>query len=234
MDDRISYEEFVTRAGAVRARVALACAAYGRREDEVRIMAVTKTHGAWAAQYAQRFGLPFVGENRVQEAEGKRADRPGQGGIPWELIGSLQTNKAKAAAALFDRVQSVDRPKIAQALDKHAGELGRILPVLAQINAGRDPAKHGAQIEEAPALVEAILGCPNLALEGLMTIAPLSDDPEVALRTFGTLRAMREELSAKFGVALPELSMGMSQDLEAAVREGSTIIRIGTALFGAR
>ncbi len=234
MDNSISYEEFSARADAILARIAEICRECGRDPAEVRLMAVTKTHGAWAAEYAERYGLSFVGENRVQEAEGKRSTRPGEAGIRWELIGSLQSNKAKNAAILFDRVQSVDSVKLARELDKRAGQIGRALPVLLQVNAGRDPAKHGCEIEEAPALLEASLALPNLKVEGLMTIAPLSEDPDVARRTFAKLREIRDELSSRHGAALPELSMGMSGDMEQAVREGSTIVRIGTALFGAR
>jgi pyridoxal phosphate enzyme (YggS family) len=234
MDNSISYEEFSARADAILSRIGEICRECGRGPADVRLMAVTKTHGVWAPQYAERYGLSFVGENRVQEAEGKRVTRPGETGIRWELIGSLQTNKAKNAAALFDRVQSVDSAKLARELDKRAGQIGRVLPVLLQVNAGRDPAKHGCEIEEAPALLEAALALPNLKVEGLMTIAPLSDDPDVATSTFAKLREIRDELSSRHGVTLPELSMGMSGDMEEAVREGSTLVRIGTALFGAR
>ncbi len=234
MDNSISYEEFSARADAILSRIGEICRECGRSPADVRLMAVTKTHGAWAAEYAEKYGLSFVGENRVQEAEAKRATRPGDAGIKWELIGSLQSNKAKNAVVLFDRVQSVDSGKLARELDKRAGQAGRVLPVLLQVNAGRDPAKHGCEIEEAPALLEAALALPNLKVEGLMTIAPLSQDPDVAGRTFAKLREIRDELSARHGVALPELSMGMSGDMEEAVREGSTLVRIGTALFGAR
>ena len=131
-------------------------------------------------------------------------------------------------------MQSVDRIKLAVELDKRAGEIGRRLPVLLEINAGRDPAKHGAEIEDAPALIEAALACKNLEVQGLMTVAPLGDVATVARVTFETLRTLRDQLQTRFGVALPELSMGMSGDLEEAVRAGSTLVRIGTALYGVR
>ncbi len=237
MDDSISYEAFAANVAAVEERIVEACRACGRKPDELTLMAVTKTHGPWAIEYALRYGLKCVGENRVQEAEGKRSDKPGQSGddgIRWELIGSLQSNKAKLAVALFERVQSVDRIKLALALDRYAAEYGRRLPILLQINAGRDPAKYGAELEQAPALLEAVLGCANLDVQGLMTIAPLSDDPDVAMRTFDALREVRDSLAARYGVALRELSMGMSGDIPQAVRAGSTMLRVGTALFGAR
>lgn len=236
MDNSISYEAFVANVRSVEAEIARACSQCGRSPAEVTLMAVTKTHGHWAVEYAQRYGLKCVGENRVQEAEAKRVDRSGTQceGIRWELIGSLQSNKARHAVALFERVQSVDRAKLALALDKYAGDAGRVLPVLLQINAGRDPAKHGAEIEDAPQLLETALSCANLKVEGLMTIAPLSDDPDVAARCFDSLRTVRDELAARFGVALSELSMGMSGDIPQAVRAGSTMLRVGTALFGGR
>jgi pyridoxal phosphate enzyme (YggS family) len=235
-ESMISYEEFDSRVRSIEERIADSCRSCGREASSVRLMAVTKTHGPWSVEYAETFGLRCVGENRVQEAEGKRAGLKGmgQGGIAWELIGSLQSNKAKLAASLFERVQSVDRLKLANELEKHCAALGRKLPVLLEINAGRDPAKHGAEIEDAPALLEGALNCAHLEVQGLMTIAPLSEDRAVAQRTFATLRELRDRLSVDFGVPLAELSMGMSGDMEEAVREGSTLVRIGTALFGAR
>ena len=204
----------------------------GRDPKEVTLLPVTKTHPAPAAEYALRYGLGAVGENRVQEAVEKRAMVAGH--LHWELIGHLQSNKAKLAAAHFDRVQSVDSEKLLAALDRAAGELGKKLPVLLQINAGDDPAKFGADPADAPRLLESALARPNLAVEGLMTIAPLSDDPAVARRTFARLRSIRDELALQFRVQLPELSMGMTADLDAAIAEGSTLVRVGTALYGPR
>jgi pyridoxal phosphate enzyme (YggS family) len=236
----ITYENFCLNLAAVEARLAAACLAAGRGAHEVKLLAVTKTHPADAAVYAGRGGLVAVGENRVQEAAAKRpeATAAGAGALRWELIGHLQSNKARAAAEAFDRIQSVDTGKLARKLDQAAGELGRPLAVLLQVNAGRDPAKFGCEIEDAPRLLEAALALPNLRVEGLMTIAPLgADEAETqahARRTFETLRVMRDEFATRFGAALPELSMGMSGDLEEAVAAGSTCVRVGTALFGAR
>jgi pyridoxal phosphate enzyme (YggS family) len=128
----------------------------------------------------------------------------------------------------------VDSEKLINLLDRAAADLGRTLPILLQINAGHDPAKFGAEPEAAPRLVEAALTRPHLQLEGLMTIAPLSTDPAVAERTFASLRGIRDDLAARFGVPLRELSMGMSGDFPAAIAAGSTLVRIGTALFGGR
>lgn len=228
----ITYEEFAVRADAVRAQIANACARAGRPAAAVELLAVTKTHPVDAAHYAARYGLRGVGENRVQEAAAKRPLGPA--GLRWELIGHLQSNKARLAAEHFDRVQSVDSVKLLTLLARAAGERGRKLAVLLQINAGNDPAKFGAEPADAPALLEAALGCAHLQVDGLMTIAPLSDDPDVATRTFENLRTIRDDLAARFGRPLPELSMGMSGDLEAAIRAGSTQVRVGTALYGSR
>jgi pyridoxal phosphate enzyme (YggS family) len=228
----ITYEEFSTRAASVRQRIDDACRAAGRAPDEVALLAVTKTHPAAAAEYAARYGLRAVGENRVQEAAAKRPLC--RAAIEWELIGHLQSNKARLAAEHFDRVQSVDSVKLIALLDRAAGERGRVLPILLQINAGHDPAKFGAEPSEASRLLEHALAAKQLRVDGLMTIAPLSEDPDVAVRTFENLRAIRDDLAGRFRTPLPELSMGMSGDLEAAVRAGSTVVRIGTALYGDR
>lgn len=228
----IAYETFRQRADALHARIAAACAAAGRNPAEVTLLPVTKTHPPAAAEYAARFGFAAVGENRVQEAVDKRAQAPT--GLRWELIGHLQSNKARLAVTHFDRIQSVDSEKLLATLDRAAGELGKTLPVLLQINAGQDPAKFGAEPADAPRLLEAALARPHLRVDGFMTIAPLADDPAVARRTFANLRMLRDELAARFGSPLPELSMGMTGDLEAAVAEGSTLVRIGTALYGPR
>jgi PLP dependent protein len=229
------FSQFVIRANALQQELAEACAAAGRDPSTVELLAVTKTHGPWAADFAARFGLRAVGENRVQEGVEKRAQCRAQAqALRWELIGHLQSNKARLAVQHFDRVQSVDREKLLQRLDTAAAELGRTLPVLLQVNAGQDPAKFGVEPEEAPSLLEAALRRPNLRVDGFMTIAPLSDDPSVARRTFETLRVLRDRLGESFQVALPELSMGMSGDLAAAIAAGSTQVRIGTALFGER
>jgi len=227
-----SYDEFAARADAVRAQIAGACRAAGRDPREVELMAVTKTQPPAAADYAARYGLRAVGENRVQEAVEKKALASAP--VAWELIGHLQSNKARLAAQHFDRVQSVDSEKLLGLLDSAAAGLGRVLQVLLEINAGADPNKFGATPADAPRLLEAALTKKNLRVDGLMTIAPLSDDPAVARRTFVALRALRDQLAQKFSAPLPVLSMGMSGDFAAAIAEGSTLVRIGTALFGAR
>ncbi len=228
----IDYETFRLRADTLLARIAEQCRAAGRNSQEVTLLPVTKTHPAAAAEYAARYGLAAVGENRVQEAVDKQAQTTAA--VRWELIGHLQSNKAKLAVTHFGRIQSVDSEKLLNVLDRAAGELGRKLPVLLQVNAGNDPAKFGAEPADAPRLLDLALAKPHLQVDGLMTIAPLSDDPAVARRTFANLRAIRDQLAARTGAPLRELSMGMSGDLDAAIAEGSTLVRVGSALYGAR
>jgi pyridoxal phosphate enzyme (YggS family) len=227
-----TYETFRERVEAVRGQIAGACREAGRDPGGVQLLAVTKTRPPAAVEYAARYGLPAVGESRVQEGVDKKARCAAA--IRWELIGHLQSNKARLAAEHFDRIQSVDSVKLLRHLDRAAGELGRRLPILLQINAGHDPAKFGAEPADAPALLEAGLALSGLQINGLMTIAPLSPQPAVARRTFAALRELRDRLAAQFGVPLHELSMGMTGDLAPAIAEGSTLVRVGTALFGAR
>ena len=228
----LAYETFRERVDTVREQIAAACHRAGRDPGGVQLLAVTKTHPPAAAEYAARYGLPAVGENRVQEGVEKRAQCTAA--IRWELIGHLQSNKARLAAAHFDRVQSVDSVKLLTLLDRAAGEQNRRLALLLQINTGQDPNKFGAEPADAPRLLETALTLPHLQVDGLMAIAPLSDDPKVAQRTFASLRELRDRLTIQFGVPLPELSMGMTADLALAVAEGSTLVRVGTALFGPR
>ncbi len=226
------YDEFKRRADAVRMRISAACAASHRDPGGVELLAVTKMFPAAAAEYAARYGLRAVGENRVQEGVEKQAQTTAH--VAWELIGHLQSNKARLAAGHFSRIQSADSAKLLAALDRVASELGKTQPVLLQVNSGLDPAKSGVEPGEAGRLLEAALALRHIRVDGLMAIAPLSDDPSVARRAFASLREIRDRLTRESGAALPELSMGMSGDMEAAIGEGSTIVRVGSALFGAR
>ena len=232
----IDYETFRSRANALDAQISDACRAAGRQRQSVVLLPVTKTHPAAAAEYVARYGLSAVGENRVQEAVEKRASVAAP--LRWELIGHLQSNKARLAAEHCDRVQSVDSEKLLRQLDRAAGELGKKLPVLLQINAGNDPAKFGAEPASAPRLLDTALSLTHLQVDGLMTIAPLGTTPEetaaFARSTFANLRAIRDNLALRSGRPLPELSMGMTGDFAIAIAEGSTLVRVGTALFGAR
>ena len=229
----ISYDEFRANLAAVRAQIDGACRAAGRDAGTVSLLPVTKNHPPEAARYAVRAGIPAVGENRVQEARDKQlaAQEPE---LRWELIGHLQSNKARLAASIFQRIQSVDNARLATLLDRAAAERGAVLAVLLQVNAGNDPAKFGCDLSDAPRLLEHVLTCRHLQLDRLMAIAPLSDAPSVADETFANLRELRDRLASSFKVPLSELSMGMSGDLESAIKAGSTQVRVGTALFGAR
>ncbi len=229
----IEGDIFSDRLRVVQARIHGAAHQCGRDPAEVVLMAVTKTHGPGAVEAAAARGLVHIGENRVQEAITKQAGVAAT--VFWELIGPLQSNKARQAAVHFNRIQTLDRLKIAQALDRACAEAGRaILPVLLQVNVARDPGKAGVSPEEAPALAEAIVATQHLQLDGLMTIPSLTADPEITRRAFADLRLCSEALRTATGLPLPVLSMGMTADLEIAISEGSTLIRVGTALFGER
>jgi PLP dependent protein len=229
----VSYEGFLDNLTRLRAEIAAACAQAGRNPSTVNVLPVTKNHPPEAVGFVARAGLPAVGENRVQEAHDKKASCTTLA-LRWELIGHLQSNKVRLAASGFDRIQSVDSVRLLDLLERSTDDLGRVLPILVQVNAGHDQAKFGCDLADAPALVEAALARSHLRLDGLMAIAPLTEDRDVARRTFEALRACRDTLADRFRVPLPELSMGMSDDWRAAVLAGSTQIRIGTALFGAR
>jgi pyridoxal phosphate enzyme (YggS family) len=228
----ISFETFESNLEQIKRSIKSACQNAGRSVGSVQILPVTKRHPVDAINYAIRAGLQAVGENRVQEATLKKSVLPG--GVRWELIGHLQTNKAKDAVAIFDRIQSVDSLKLINRLSSHAEQAGKSLPILIQCNAGKDPNKYGFSVDEMEPALEVALASKNLQVDGLMTIAPLSDNPDVAKAAFDILRDLRDRLAAKFGVPLPELSMGMTGDMEVAIAAGSTQVRVGTALYGPR
>jgi pyridoxal phosphate enzyme (YggS family) len=200
----------------------------------VRIIAVTKGHPADAIPAAQAAGLEDVGENRVQEALGKQ-ETLGDLSVRWHLIGHLQSNKAKLVPGNFSVVHSVDSVKLAQALSaahRRRGE-GREQAVLVQVNVSGEGQKSGCSPDAVEEVAHAVAQMPELRLQGLMTMAPFTDDEAVQRKVFGGLRGVRDRLGAG-GLTLPELSMGMSGDFRAAVAEGATMIRLGTVLFGER
>ena len=221
------------RLEAVRNRLARAAARAGRDPAAVRLVAATKGVRPEGVRQAARLGVADLGENRVQEAEAKIAavDRAG---VRWHLIGPLQRNKARRAVELFDQIQTVDRAELAEALARHAGAAGRVLPVLVEVNLAEEASKFGAAPGEVEALLSRIRGLPALEARGLMTVGPRVERPEEARRTFAGLRELRDLLRAATGLRLEELSMGMSEDFEVAIEEGATMVRVGTALFGPR
>lgn len=224
--------DFPQRLEAIRARIAAACARAGRRPDEVELIAVTKTFGPDAVREAWESGIRILGENRVQEAAAKIP--ASVSGPEWHLIGHLQRNKARPALELFTVLQAVDSLKLAEHLARLASETGARPRLLLEINVSGEASKFGLTPEEAPRAIELTLSTPSLTLEGLMTMAPFSPDPELARPVFARLRACRDRWQEQFGISLPRLSMGMSGDFEVAVEEGATWVRIGTALFGDR
>ncbi|HEY1203489.1 MAG: YggS family pyridoxal phosphate-dependent enzyme [Bryobacteraceae bacterium] len=211
----------------VEARILEAACRAGRRREEIALVAVTKTFPAAAIAAAYALGLRDFGENYVQEFEAKAPSDP-LPGARFHLIGHLQGNKSNRAVELFDVIQTVDSVRLARRLNDAPCRRAQPLEVLIEVKLTEEPAKSGAEPERVPALAAALAAFPNLHLTGLMTMPPWSDDPETSRPYFRRLRA----LAARLG--LPQLSMGMSQDFEVAIEEGATIVRVGTALFGAR
>jgi pyridoxal phosphate enzyme (YggS family) len=209
----------------VRERIRRAARRAGRRPEEITLVAVTKTFPASAIREAYDLGLREFGENYVQEFEAKRGALGELPGARFHFIGHLQSNKARRAAGLFHVVQTVDTPKLARRLAEAAATQ---LEVMLEVKLSPEQSKGGTPPEELPALIAAVRCCPSLSLTGLMTMPPWSENPEDSRLYFRRLR----ELAAASG--LPKLSMGMSHDLEVAVEEGATHVRVGTALFGER
>jgi pyridoxal phosphate enzyme (YggS family) len=212
------------RLAAVRQRIAAAAARARRDPSEILLLAVTKVFPVQAIFDAYALGLREFGENYVQEFEGKQPQVGGLDGARFHLIGHLQSNKSARAAEMFHCIETVDSPKLARRLN----EARQPLDILLEVKLSPEQAKAGALPEELPVLIAAVRDCPHLSLLGLMTMPPWSDDQEHSRPYFRRLR----ELAARHGLA--QLSMGMSHDLEAAIEEGSTIVRVGTALFGKR
>jgi len=217
----------------VRGEIAAACAKSHRDPADVEIVAVTKTHGAEVVDEAWENGLTIVGENKVQEAAWKKpASRMGPS---WHLIGHLQANKVRHALELFDFIHSVDSVKLADRMNVIAQDIGASPHILLEVNVSGERSKSGMKPEEVEPTVAHILeACPRLTVEGLMTMAPFSEDPENARPYFRHLRELRDGLEQKLGIGLPRLSMGMSGDYKVAVEEGATWVRLGTVLFGER
>ncbi|HUY82081.1 MAG TPA: YggS family pyridoxal phosphate-dependent enzyme [Acidobacteriaceae bacterium] len=226
---------FSERLAAVEERIATACRRANRDRAEVRLMAVSKTHPAAMICEAVAAGMTLFGENRVQEFEAKRAELPE--GIEVHMIGHLQSNKAAKAAAVFSAIDTVDSVKLMDRLEDGARREGKQLPVLLEIKLSEEEAKTGLApaSAELQATLERAAELQHVAVCGLMTVAPLDENPEAARTCFHELRRLRESLAQRYPrVDFSELSMGMSGDYEIAIEEGSTLVRIGAALFGAR
>jgi PLP dependent protein len=219
---------------AIRQRIADAAIAAGRQASEVRLVAVSKTKPAAAIAEALNCGQLIFGENYVQELVAKSAELPAQ--ISWHFIGNLQSNKVRQIAGLVDMIHSVDRLSLAQEIDRQWGALGKCCDILVQVNISCEATKGGTSSEELLDLVGAIATLPHLRIKGLMTMPPFFDDPEAARPYFRALKQLAGEVEAAriAGVEMRELSMGMSGDFEAAIGEGATLVRVGSALFGER
>lgn len=218
----------------IRERIAAAAARAGRDPAGVRLMGVTKTVGDDRIIQAIEAGIDIIGENYVQEAR-RKIELMGKI-VEWHFIGHLQTNKARVAVRLFDMIHSVNRMSLAEELNRRAAAAGVVCRVLIEVNLGGEESKSGAPPEEAPALIRAVAQMSNLSIQGLMTMAPWYDDPEKARPCFAGLRQLRDRIAGENipNVSMRELSMGMTDDFEVAVEEGSTIVRIGRAIFGER
>jgi len=221
------------RLDEIRGRISAAADRSGRPAEAVVLVGVTKTVAADVVRAAIALGLTDVGENRVQEAQAKIAD-VGRDQARWHLVGHLQRNKAGRAVELFDRIHSVDGVELAEALSRHAVSAGRSLAVLVEVNVSGEASKFGVAPAGLESLLERVAALPGLRLDGLMTVGPPVEHAEEARPGFARLRELRDRAEQTLGLALPELSMGMSGDFEVAVEEGSTLVRVGTAFFGPR
>lgn len=216
----------------IRMRIEAACQRVGRDPGSVLLLPVSKGQPARAVEEAARLGLRIFGENKVQEARVKISQCSGR--LQWHMIGHLQSNKARDAAQFFSMIESIDSLELAAEVNKWADKFGKRVPILLEVNCAGEATKHGFRPETVLGAVEQVNKLPRLELHGLMTIAPYTPTPEKVRPYFVKLRELKEKGGELLGAPLPHLSMGMSGDFEVAIEEGATIVRIGTALFGAR
>jgi hypothetical protein len=217
---------------SVRQRIAAACLRAGRDPAGVTLLAVSKSQPPDAIRAAAGLGLGLFGENRVQEARAKIAQCPGS--LRWQMIGHLQSNKCRDAVSLFSMIQSVDSLPLAVEINKWAAHFAKTMPVLLEINIAGESSKFGCSPENLRIILPQINSLPRLEIHGLMTVAPFAADPEKVRPVFRRLRELKGECEQILGAPLPQLSMGMTGDFEVAIEEGASMIRLGSALFGAR
>ena len=223
------------RLDQIKERIRQAAETSGRDADSVRLVAVSKTVPTDIVRQALEIGVTILGENYVQEAQ-KKFQALVQYPVSWHFIGHLQSNKAKYAVRLFDMIHSVDSLKLARELDKQAAKVDKIQQILVQVNISGEETKSGIAADETMALITAISQMENLSLRGLMTMPPYFYQPEKVRPFFAALRKLRDQINEQHipNVSIEELSMGMTGDFEVAIKEGATLVRIGTAIFGER
>jgi len=225
--------EVVEHLKRVSERMQQACDACGRAPEEVTLVAVSKKKEAALIREVFDAGHLVFGENRVQEVMAKQPELPSA--IQWHLIGHLQSNKVKHAVHCeFDVIHSIDSEKLLRKINEESEAQGRVQRAFLQVNVSGEGSKYGIAPDRLESLLEIATGYHNMDIQGLMTIPPASEDPEKAAVHFVNLRELRDRAAASTGFALPELSMGMSHDMEVAIREGATLVRVGTDIFGAR
>lgn len=218
----------------VEARIRAACAASGRARDSVRLLAVSKTHPASAVADAHALGLRWFGENKVQEALAKASELASLDDLKWSFIGHLQTNKARDVASFAHEFQGLDSLHVAEALDRRLQAAGRALDVLIEVDTSGEATKFGVAPDDVVDMAHALRPYQSLRLRGLMTIAANTSDRAVIASCFDTMVRLQAHVQDALGASCPELSMGMSGDLELAIEHGSTCVRVGTAIFGQR
>jgi len=216
----------------VQQRIAAACHRAGRDLGSVKLLAVTKTQPPEVVQAAAALGLSLFGENKVQEAKGKIPLCPSR--LHWHMIGHLQSNKCQDAVHFFECIESVDSLELAQEIERWAEKSAKTMPVLLEVNVAGESSKFGYRPEQLVAELEAVNALRYVEVHGLMTVAPWSPEPEKVRPVIRRVREIKEQCEQLLGAPLPQLSMGMSGDFEVAIEEGATLIRVGTALFGAR
>lgn len=217
---------------SIQQRIHAACGRAGRTPPSVTVLAVTKGQPPEVVAEAARLGLVFFGENKIQEARAKIPLSPGK--LRWHFIGHLQTNKCRDAVELFEMIQSVDSLHLAQEISKRADQAARTMPILLEVNLAGEASKFGYRPDKLEAELNQINALPRLEIHGLMTVPPWTANAEHVRPVFRQLRELKERAEQVLGAPLPHLSMGMTGDFEVAIEEGATIVRIGTALFGAR
>ncbi len=239
MTNSMDMEGISRNAQRIQGRIAEACRRAGRSPDEITLVAVSKTFSTEAVEAAHRAGIRHFGENRVQELVQKSTEAPGRGrggDRTWHMIGHLQRNKARDVVRFADCFQALDSARLARALDERAQAEARTMPCLVQVNISGEDSKFGVPPDKIRALFDEVARCERLRVRGLMAIGSLRAEPDAIRREFQRLRALFDALPSRFApnISMERLSMGMSRDFEAAIEEGATHIRIGSALFGTR